>query len=191
MKDIETILSEAGITVTDEQKKTVLAAVEKNYKALNEYESQGEKLKAAEEKNTMLAEQMKEFEGIDSDELKRKIEQLEKDIETKDREFAEKMAERDFNDLLRQKITSAQGRNIKAIIGCLDVDTLRNSKNQEKDIEAALKELSEAEDGKMLFGEAVPVRKTGIIGSVERNGGSSEDDSQMRAVMGLPASKAE
>lgn len=36
-------------------------------------------------------------------------------------------------------------------MGCLDIPTLKASKNQKSDIESAIKALSEAEDSKMLF----------------------------------------
>ena len=63
----------------------------------------------------------------------------------------QKIADRDFNDLLKEAIKSANGLNEKAIMGCLDIPTLKASKNQKSDIESAIKALSEAEDSKMLF----------------------------------------
>lgn len=48
MKNIEQILKEAGIEVTDEQKTAVNAAVTENYKTIAEFEKQAKKLTAAE-----------------------------------------------------------------------------------------------------------------------------------------------
>ena len=61
-------------------------------------------------------------------------------------------------------------KNAKAIAALLDIDTLKASKNQKEDIAAALKELAEAEDSKMLFGEPEPnVVGTGNpIGTVDK-----------------------
>lgn len=48
MKNIEQILKEAGIEVTDEQKAAVNAAVTENYKTIAEFDKQTKKLTAAE-----------------------------------------------------------------------------------------------------------------------------------------------
>ena len=48
MKNIEQILKEAGIEVTDEQKSAVNAAVTENYKTIAEFDKQAKKLIAAE-----------------------------------------------------------------------------------------------------------------------------------------------
>ena len=69
-----------------------------------------------------------------------------------------------------------------------DIDTLKESKNQKEDVAAALKALTEAEDSKMLFGDAAQVIGGGNpIGSFV-NGGSGADaqTAQMRSIMGLP-----
>lgn len=67
----------------------------------------------------------------------------------------------------------------------MDVDSLKASKNQKEDVEAALKKLTEAEDSKMLFGEPeVHMGSGDPIGRVTQ--GSENDDSEMRAIMGLP-----
>lgn len=67
------------------------------------------------------------------------------------KDYKQKIADRDFDDLLKEAIKSANGLNEKAIMGCLDIPTLKASKNQKSDIESAIKTLSEAEDSKMLF----------------------------------------
>ena len=71
------------------------------------------------------------------------------------------MAKRDFDDLIKDAITSAHGKNAKAITALLDVDTLMQSKNQKEDVAAAIKKLTEAEDSKMLFGEPEPQARGG------------------------------
>ena len=73
-------------------------------------------------------------------------------------EFDAKIADRDFNDLIDRSISAAKGKNAKAIRALLDIDALKSSKNQQKDIETALAGLTEAEDSKMLFGEPEPTK---------------------------------
>lgn len=134
-----------------------------------------------------LKEDLKKFDGVDVTALNGKIEQLEKDIQTKDTEYAQQLADRDFQDILKEAISSAKGKNAKAITALLDVEALKASKNQKEDVAAALKALTEAEDSKMLFGEPEPevIGKGNPIGTVIK-GGSQDDDAEMRAVMGLP-----
>ena len=102
--------------------------------------------------------------------MKQKIADLEKDIQTKDETHQKEIADRDFNDLLKESIISANGRNAKAITALLDVETLKASKNQKEDIAAAIKVLTEAEDSKMLFGEPEPkpAGKLDLIGGVKK-----------------------
>lgn len=134
-----------------------------------------------------LKEDLKKFDGVDVTELNNKIEQLEKDIQTKDTEHAQQLADRDFQDMLKESIASAKGKNAKAITALLDLEALKASKNQKEDIAAALKALTEAEDSKMLFGDPEPqeIGTGNPIGTVNKIGGSNSD-AAMRAAMGLP-----
>nr|DAN32352.1 MAG TPA: minor structural protein [Caudoviricetes sp.] len=94
---------------------------------------------------------LKGFDGVDVDTLKKSIADWKKKAEDAEKDYKQKIADRDFDDLLKEAIKSANGLNEKAIMGCLDISTLKASKNQKSDIESAIKALSEAEDSKMLF----------------------------------------
>lgn len=134
-----------------------------------------------------LKKDLEEFKDADVSGLEDKIETLEKDLKAKEAEHQQEIADRDFNDLLKESILAAKGKNIKAITALLDADTLKESKNQKEDITAAIKVLAEAEDSKMLFGETEPqVRRTGSIIEPVTGSGVDAEDAQMRAVMGLP-----
>ncbi|MBC5685562.1 phage scaffolding protein [Roseburia sp. NSJ-9] len=134
-----------------------------------------------------LKKDLEEFKDADVSGMKQKIADLEQDIKEKDENHQKEIADRDFNDILREAITSANGKNAKAITALLDIDTLKASKNQKEDITAALKALTEAEDSKMLFGEPEPnvLGKGDPIGSVTKTG-NQDSDAAMRAAMGLP-----
>lgn len=134
-----------------------------------------------------LKKDLEEFKDADVSGMKQKIADLEQDIKEKDENHQKEIADRDFNDILREAITSANGKNAKAITALLDIDTLKASKNQKDDITAALKVLTEAEDSKMLFGEPEPnvLGKGDPIGSVTKTG-NQDSDAAMRAAMGLP-----
>lgn len=134
-----------------------------------------------------LKKDLEEFKDADVSGMKQKIADLEQDIKDKDENHQKEIADRDFNDILREAITSANGKNAKAITALLDIDTLKASKNQKEDITTALKALTEAEDSKMLFGEPEPnvLGKGDPIGSVTKTG-NQDSDAAMRAAMGLP-----
>lgn len=187
MKNIFEIMKEHGLEVPENKKKDFEKAVLENYKTVSDYDVQAEKLKTAEEKVTTLTENLDKFKDVNVDELNNTITTLKADLANKDKELTDKLAERDFNDMLKESIATAKGKNAKAIMALLDVDTLKASKNQKEDIAAALKALTEAEDSKMLFGEPEPTNLgSGNPIGVVNKGGNQDSDAALRAVMGLP-----
>ena len=65
MKNFETILADAGITVTDEQKKAISDGVKENYKPIADYNNQVEKIKNLDDKVKSTEEALKAFDGVD------------------------------------------------------------------------------------------------------------------------------
>lgn len=198
MKNIFEIMKEYGLEVLEDKKKDFEKRVLENYKTVTDYDNQTKKLETAEAtinaNDTAIEELKKQLEGfkdVDVTALNQRITDLETEKENIKKDYDSKIADRDFNDILRESIAFVNGRNVKAITALLDVDALKTSKNQKEDIAAALKSLSEAEDSKMLFGEPEPtVIGTGNpIGTVTK-GGSSGDMAAMRAAMGLPTENA-
>ncbi len=193
MKNIETILKDAGLEVTAEQLAAIDKEVKENYKTITDYEKQKDKLTASEDKVKTLTESLEKFDGVDADKLTGEIATLKKQLEEKDKSYASQLADRDFDDLVKDAITEARGRNPKAIKALLDVEALKASKNQKEDVAAALKKLAEAEDSKMLFGEdqPAPVGKIGAIGKVTGGSGGDSFMDSIRAAAGLSAQKSE
>ena len=188
MKNIETILKEAGLEVTAEQLAAIDKEVKENYKTVTDYDRQKDKLAAAEDKVKTLTESLDKFKDVDADKLNSEIADLKEQLAKKDSDYKAQIADRDFDEIVKDAITAAHGKNAKAIKALLDVDTLKASKNQKADVEKAIKALTEAEDSKMLFGEdqPAPVGKVGTIGKV--TGGTSGNDflASIRAAAGLP-----
>lgn len=184
MKNIEAILAEAGIETSDEQKKAISDAVKENYKPVADWQKQVDKVKDLQESLDNTQAELKKFDGVNAEELKSKIKELNETIEKNAKDYEAKIADRDFTDLVEKAISVKKGKNTKAIKALLDIKALRESKNQEADIKSALDKLAEAEDSKMLFGEPEPV-KTGTgnpIGTVTKDGKGAETDSLSSAL---------
>jgi len=193
MKNIETILKDAGLEVTADQLAAIDKEVKENYKTITDYEKQKDKLTASEDKVKTLTESLEKFDGVDADKLTGEIAALKKQLEEKDKSYASQLADRDFDDLVKDAIAEARGRNPKAIKALLDVEALKASKNQKEDVAAALKKLAEAEDSKMLFGEdqPAPVGRIGAIGKVTGGSGGDSFMDSIRAAAGLSTQKSE
>ena len=186
MKNFETILSDSGITMTDEQKTAVISALNENYKPIADWRKQHDKVQNLTEQLEEAKEALGKFDGVDPEALKNDIAALNQKLADKDTEYQQKIADRDFQDNVKGMIAKHKGKNEKAIMALLDMETLKASKNQNEDLDKAFKALTEAEDSKMLFGEAEIKGKGNPIGSFRNGGGTDAPTEQMRSIMGLP-----
>ena len=196
MKNIFDIMKEFGIEVPEDHKKDFEKAVLENYKTMADYDKQTEKLnkandtiKASDAAMKDLQTKLDEYKDVDVSALNQRITDLETEKGNIESDYKRKLAERDFNDLIKEGIAAAHGKNVKAITALLDTETLMQSKNQKEDITAAIKALTEAEDSKMLFGDAVEIAGKGNpIGDI--GGGKltpeEKEEADCRAAMGLP-----
>lgn len=130
---------------------------------------------------------LKEFEGVDVKELQGKIQTLTNDMAAKEAEYQGKIADMQFTDQLKGEIQKRGGRNEKAIMGILDVNALKESKDQSKDINAALDAIKESDA--YLFGSDEPIDNPVILGG--GTGGMDSNTATLRAAMGLSAPSKE
>lgn len=93
--------------------------------------------------------------GVDVAGFQATINDLKTQLGNKDGEIEKIKADYAFDALLKGAIRSAAGRNEKAIMALLDVDTLKASKNQEADIKAAIENLKK-EDAYLFQNTNVP-----------------------------------
>ena len=185
MKNIHEILKEHGLEVPADKKTEFDKVWKDNYRTKAEYDKAIEQRDAHKTSLGDVNAKLKEFEGIDVNDLKGQITKLQGDLKAKDDEYAAKEAERVFNDTLNEAIKSAGGRNPKSIAALLDVKALRESKDQSEDIKKALETVKESDA--YLFGSDEP-----FYNPVGKTGGSGSGDSglaAMRAAMGLPEKK--
>ena len=145
MKNIHTILSELGVSIPEDKKTEFDKAVSENYKTIAEYEKKVNRLSddlSAEKKRADEAvETLKGFEGKDFEAITRERDEWKKKHDDAIEEHKRQQEEREFNSVLESAINDAKGKNPKAIMALLDIEKLRSSRNQEKDVKAALESL--------------------------------------------------
>lgn len=188
MKNIYEILKEFGLEVPEERKADFDKSWKENYRTKSEYDNAVTKRDEYKTSLDTVNEKLKEFEGVNVDDLKGQITQLQNDLKAKDDEYAAKEADRLFNDTLSDAIKTAGGRNAKAIMALLNIDELKASKNQIDDIKKALDAAKESDA--YLFGADEPINKPiGPTSGGAGGGGGDENLASIRAAMGLPAKK--
>lgn len=185
VKNIYEIMKEYGLEVPEDKKTDFDKAWKENYRTISDYDkavSQRDNYKASlDDVNTRL----KEFEGVDVKDLQVQITKLQGDLKAKDDEYAAKEADRVFMDSVKEAVKAAGGRNEKAVIAMLNIDALKESKNQSEDIKKALEDVKKS-DG-YLFGANEPINNP--VGGTSGGGGAdpgADDVAALRAAMGLP-----
>ena len=142
MKNIIDICKDFGLEIPADKHAEFNKVVAENYKTIAEHEKKVNRLTddlAAEKKRADEAvETLKGFEGKDFDAITRERDEWKTKHDNAVAAHQKEQEEREFNAVLETAITDAKGKNAKAIMALLDLDKLRGSKNQEKDIKAAL-----------------------------------------------------
>lgn len=108
MKNIEQILKDAGVEVTDEQKAAVNKAVTENYRTVVDYDKQVKKLEAAEsDRDTYKGqldaanEALEKFKDIDPDKQAEEIQKYKQAAKEAQETASKKIQERDQRDYLK------------------------------------------------------------------------------------------
>lgn len=186
MKTIQELLKEYGLTVPEDKAESFEKAFAESYQSADEYGKQAQALAAMEDKMKMTEAALKKFDGVDVETLKSEAQRLKLDLEAKEADYQNKIADMEFRGLLDAAIASAKGRNAKSICANLDVESLKASRNQSEDIKTALSALKET-DGYLFEDTQAPPAYAAGTGSAPVFGDANLAD--MRAAMGLPAQK--
>lgn len=153
MKNIIDICKDFGIEIPADKHAEFNKAVAENYKTIAEHEKKVNRLTddlTAEKKRADDAvETLKGFEGKDFDAIIRDRDEWKTKHDNAVAAHQKEQEEREFNEMLSTAISESKGKNNKAITALLDLDALRKSKNQEKDIKAALEGIKK--DNEYLF----------------------------------------
>ena len=108
---------------------------------------------------------LKAMEGIDAAGLQNKISELTTQLNGKDSEIEKIKTDYAFDTSIKEAIRKASGRNEKAIMALLDMDTLKASRNQAADIEKALTELKKDNDYLFQAQKTIP-RVVSVTGGI-------------------------
>lgn len=130
--------------IMEENKKDVEAAQSKHA----DYDS----IKSQLEKANKTIE---DFKGMDIEGVKKAAEEWKQKAQKAEQDAAAQIAEMQFSGALKDAITAARGKSAKAIAALLDVDSLKQSKNQEKDIKSAIEALKK-DNGYLFDAEPTP-----------------------------------
>ena len=167
---IDKIMAENGKDIAAEKAKTTKVEGERD-----NYKSQLE----------TATESLEKFKDVDPAAMQGEINKLNQQLKDKDAEYAAKEADRIFSDTIKEAIKTAGGRNEKAVMAMLDMNALKESKNQSEDIKKALETVKESDA--YLFGSDEPFKNP--VGTTGGSGTGGDNFSAIRAAMGLPAEK--
>ena len=196
MKNIEAILTEAGIELTDEQRAAVTKGVAENYKTVNEFTSKVKKLEGErdswKDQYTGVKTSLDKFDGVDVDDLKAQIAEQKKKAEEAEKNANEKLAARDYADAVK---ANTAGIKFSSAAAQRDFESQLQSKNlpvndgkplgftdflaqYKADNEGAV--LDENDEGRAKFTD--PMKP----GSRGKDPNEAELNRALRAAMGLP-----
>lgn len=129
---------------------------------------------------------IEEFRSMDIDGIKKAADDWKQKAEQAEREAAEKIEAIQFDGLIDSAITKAKGKNTRAIRALLDVDALKQSKNREADINAALDAVKK-ENGYLFGTTETPPPYAAGTGTTPTSGKYSPETNAIRAAAGLKA----
>lgn len=174
MENIEQILQELNVELTDDQKKILNKKVGENYKTIKDYNDQKEKLDLAKEQLNTTKQTFddfkKNYEGVDVEELRGKIKTLTETVDNQKSDYEKKIASMNLEKLLSEKASEVGCVDFDLAKGQLDMEALLSSKDQTADISTAFENLKKTKP--ILFKQEDPKPKgmTNIIQSTSKNG---------------------
>lgn len=180
--DILKLLAVQGIDVPqDKQEGLKTAFSEQLSKVTHKLETERDTLR---ESLQAAQETLRSFEGVDVKELQGRVAALTADLQTKENEYKNQLAERDFNDAVSKIAAEYHAHDIKAVMPFLDVEKLRSSKNQSEDIKAAF-EAVKKENSYLFEDKTAPRVVSSTSGNTPQNDSSkTQANEALRSLFG-------
>ena len=108
---------------------------------------------------------------MDIDGVKKAAEEWKAKAEQAEKDAAQRIADMEFDGVLKDAITAARGKNAKAIAALLDIPSLKKSTNRDADLKTALE--TAAKENPYLFGENSPAPPPYAPGAGSQNMGGT------------------
>nr|DAT65406.1 MAG TPA: minor structural protein [Caudoviricetes sp.] len=131
---------------------------------------------------TSTQAELKKLQELKPEELSKQVSDLNEKLASQKADFEKQIADRNFNDLLAKTVTTAGGREAKAIMPFLDIEALKASKNQEADIKSAIEAVKGEHD--YLFTSTEPV-KNAVSSTASNTNASNTALDFAKSVMGI------
>lgn len=119
--------------------------------------------------------EIEDFKELDVKEIEKRANDYKEKFETAETEAKKKLENIQFEHELENAIRDSKAKNVKAVKALLDIETLKDSKNQIEDIKQALEATKEEND--YLFGDDEPKGTGGSLGAGEKNKGNGDTSS--------------
>ena len=132
-----------GEGYTEEIDKAISAEIGKGFVAKADFDTKNTELKTVRGQLSEANKAIEEFKNLDIDGVRKAAAEWKEKAEQAERDAAQRIADMEFDGVLKDAINAAKGRNAKAITALLDVSALKQSKNQAEDIKSALANLRE------------------------------------------------
>lgn len=175
-----------GESYTEDIDKAISAEIGKGFVAKADFDAKNTELKTTRGQLDAANKKIADFESQDIETVRREAADWKQKAQQAEKDAAAQVEAVRFDAQLDAAISKARGRNAKAIKALLDVDTLRQSKDADKDITAALDAL--AKDSSYLFEPSADANYAGGTGT---NPPAGDPDAALRAAFGLPPAKSE
>ena len=178
MKNIIEILKGIGIEVPSDKEAELNKEVAENYKTSAEFEKKVAKMQGeidkANERATTAEDTLKGFEGKDFDTITKERDEWKNKYDEKIKADAEAKEKAELDEAIQTAIKTAKGKNANAIIANLDMESIKASKNRDKDIADALKKLSESQDTAFLFETDPEAKRAKFTEGMQGNNGNGK-----------------
>ena len=100
MTNLETLLEKHGIEIPEDKKEAFMKDVHANYKTIVEFNNLAAKLTTAQQKATDAETLLKKFDGLDPEDMKKQVADLEKKAADAEKEYSNKIAQMELDEAL-------------------------------------------------------------------------------------------
>ncbi|WP_313758554.1 phage scaffolding protein [Tissierella sp.] len=116
--------------------------------------------------------QIEDFKEMDVEGIKKAADDYKEKYDKAIKDAEKEIETLKFEHSLENALTKAGAKNVKAAKALLDIESLKDSKNIDKDLEIAITTLKESDE--YLFGETDPTGTGGSLGGGEKQKGNSD-----------------